>query len=461
MPQTNLSHPVTNQNKTTLIWAWTSIGIAAIVVAGVVAVVYLFSNRAVSPTPVPPIVDRVPNDTIPPSRPEDTISTINQVQPRRPNQLNKLVYVRYANPDQAGGDIDVFTSAGVENGKVSDERLLFTIKHQGFSPARASVSPNGQFIAVVLNDYLEQPVNDPNKPFTSTGSNRVIVYDNGGQEIAVLRQGKNMLMPPVWSEDSRTVYFSEISYTSPIGLPDSTLTWYNVETNITGQQVASLTPDAPNRPMQPLEVHANRLFALAQAIGSEDPGTIYSLSLMPDGTPTGESKKLLDLTISNRGYDILEDGSAIIIAKGGLEELGGSEKGPYTLEMMDVFSGKMTTMRTSATEKFTTPIFFGGQQFLYGTQDGIFRLTTPDQKVYPIYSEKSPNAVVGDEFRPISVRPDGGRVVFMVSGPMQANQGFYTTAIEENVSTEVSYITVALDPYYVLWGWTESLDRPF
>ncbi len=456
MPPSITQQPAPPQKSSTLIWAWASVAIAIVVAAGGLGAYYLYlqSRPVTSPTGTvtPPIANNLP--------PTDPTPSLNDVQPRNPSELTKLVYVRYANPDQAGGDIEVYTSSATESGKVTDERKLFTIKHNGYSPARATVSPNGQFIAVTLNDFVEERGYDLENSLSSAASNRVIVFDNGGQEIAMLRQGTKFLTSPVWSDDSKKVYFSEISYPDPIGPPDSSLIWYDVETNVTGQQIAALAADAPNRPLQPLEIHGNLLFALAQAIGSEDPGIIYALTLMADGTPTGETKKLLDLSISSRGYDIAEDGSGIVLARGGLEQLGGSEQGPYTLEMFDRTTGKTTILRTSDTEKFAAPIFFGGQQFVYGTQDGIFTMRTPDQKVTKVFDAKTLDSQ-GEEFRPITVRPDGERVVFQVIGN---EPGFRVYAADLEVTDaddSEAFIAIDFEPYYVIWGWTESLDRPF
>ncbi len=411
-----VARPTAEKKKPSLtVWIW--VAIAILVVAGIV-VLALFAF-GVFGTKTNKTTDSLSNSGSQTSNDTSEVATGITVEPTPDaDELTRLTYGRQFDlrKDEDAEKPFRFSVNAVDT-KVSatkdlDQGTLFDLSGTSKDiPLTAWAAPNGKLIAVLQDRNYEKKQGED-------GEQTLYVTSVDGRARHNIAEGTlNIFGSPVWSEDSKFLFYSEF-------FTDGDGTDFKITNKLHVFDVANGKLNSFERPQEdsdgtgllPKAVRGEDLFVVRVNPGIEDPGELGVISLGANAAADGDFEKLMDFSIAGRGFAISHDGKSVVVARGTGESLGSEAEGPFLIELFDRATGELTELRKSPTERYTAPLFSkDDESIVYGAISGLWRLDIGTKKRTNILSSDEADKIgKSAEVTPVSVRPDDGLLLFTV-----------------------------------------------
>lgn len=297
-----------------------------------------------------------------------------------------------------------------------------------------TASPNGQFVALLEGEGHVWLVD------LSDGTSQEIANDPAmGGEL-------------VWSPDSDKLVWQQASQSA------TALVSYDVASGETETFQREDESD-DNLGLQPLAWRGDELFVRRGAINTEDPGDLGVVEVSSTGDLDGKFSKLFDLPIAARGMDISPDGRMVVLARGSGEELGAASEGPFVVEVLDRDDGNsLVELRRSPDEGYTAPLFTPDGDFLvYAAASGLWRynLDGSGDRTQLVATDAVEEFVDSPDLRPLSIQPDGSRLVFSAVSDSISRLLAVDLDAEEAAADDLVELTGDTLLGQSLFGWTE------
>jgi len=418
-------------------WPWIILVIVIVflLLAGVLIYFYFIGKPATS--------DKEAQNTAVEENTEPLVgATSSFIKDTDPEDLTEIVYGRFNDP-VSFDEFDIFTGpidlvSADSTSPTAKESDLFTFDNKSDDESvLGSVSPNGQFISLVNLSESQLFVGElPDGPVEQ-------VETPAGLSI----QG------PVWLPDSTGFIFSTID--SSFSGSSTELVFYDVESGESESYVREESNDL-DKILLPVMATKDELFVIRSADGSEDPGSLGVIEIGASNALDGDFEQLSDLSIAQRGrMAVSPDGKLISWAEGSGAELGSSDNGPFSLELLDRATGQITTLRKSANEGYTSPIFTpDGDSLVYGAASGIWILDlATKERVQIIDIDDQDDVDFGSLAVPVSVRPDSGMLLVATDNGSQT--AFSITPLDE--LSQLVDLDSPNDQENNFYGWTEAI----
>lgn len=349
----------------------------------------------------------------------------NQTQPDEPSGLSvkptpdaddliNLVVARFADEGNRG-DLKLSTVDATDTGELTETKVLTLESKREDGVTAATVSPNGQFVALVEH---EEPTSGPVDGVTNVLS---LVELGSGDQTVIDDDFKSTPPAVVWTPDSEYLIYSGTN--ADTGIIES-LNVYNLESGIVGSSVMSLA-EGEEFSYVPVAATNNDLFVL-KVEPPEGPGELGTLSLSDSGEVGLDFEKIIDLSMASRGFDVSSDGKQIIFARGTGESLGDAENGPFILELLDRGTGEIEELRTSSSEGYKSPKFTeDGESIIYGAASGIWMLELESGDRTQLVESSEFDNLIDEVVEPLFISPNGEIVLVGVPVEVGPKYEFY------------------------------------
>jgi hypothetical protein len=435
-------------------WPWIVGGVSILVIVVVGIIVYmLLRNDSAEPEVATPTPTET-NTVVPPTEGEQPFSV---AKAPVASDLTSVVYGRYESPLESKGSeeqedftgpLTVFGADASEPGVLKEKRLFEFKRQEGDTPVRGGVvSPNGQFVVLQEN---------PGATPDTAAYHLSIIELATGKEITLPAITGDLYGLPVWLPDSSGFVYSTFVLAQDKGT--SVLFVYDVERN----EIDSYQRDeesADRNALIPLKITKDELIAIRTIAQSEAVGEIGSIKIGERGILNGAFKKIIDPSPAINGFDISKDGQRIIMARGSGDDLGSLDTAPYVLELFDRETGKLEELRSSPTERYTSPRFTSdGEGIVYGAVSGLWFLELESGDRRQLFSTETVESLSSDAIvRPLSVNPSGDIFLFTITSPSRKNTQFYTLPVdaEDADAEELGDLRSENDLEENFLGWTE------
>ncbi|MFO0702294.1 MAG: hypothetical protein U0514_00200 [Candidatus Andersenbacteria bacterium] len=439
-------------------WPWVvGISLGAVVLLGVGVVAYVMFSQRMQPT-APQASNAGANNATNQTSPSSKGHTVNPT-PTTEN-LTKLVFARYDDPLGDSGDLRftgplTLVTSDLASANPREQTLATLDRREPSTAITGVVSPNGQFAAVV-----EQPGSSPKKGDEGKAHVWLVDLTDGGT-LEQIADNPQLVGQLVWSPDSKTLIWGEFETNG-----DTTSKKADVATTLVAYDVPTGESQRFDRPGESVDrngllvvaVRDGELFVVRQKVGTDDVGTLGVLKLGKSGALDGDFEKLLDLPPGLRGMDVAPDGTMVVLARGTGSRIDSAATGPFMLELFDRETNDTTQLRSSPTERYTSPTFTpNGKNVLYAAASGLWSITIKDSgdRNQLIDVDQLDSLVPSADLTPLLVQPDLSNVVFSLVSDTASkvfSLPFDSTEANANDTTELS--SKDLLGQSVL-GWTE------
>ena len=433
-------------------WPWVLLIVlgSLLVIGGIIAALYFYSGRllnrdADTTTNNTPTQDQQTDNGDQSSngdRPSATGFTVDRLPD--PDDINSLVIGRFADEGDQG-PISLVTVDASDTGTLRETKVLTLDETIPDPLVRGVVSPNGQFIAVIER---ETPLSGGP---TNELDNRITLVELSSGQTASVTERLHGVIDPVWTPDSHYLIYGNSD--PDLEQPQQVFS-YGVESG----ETTSITPseDGPGALFIPVAATKDDLFVIRTITATEDPGALGTFGLSSQGELTNDFEKIISLPSASLGFDISADGREIVMAAGSGQI--GDFGGPYTLEILDRSTGEIEELRSSASEKYSSPRFtHDGDRIVYGAASGVWLLDrTSEERTQLI--EAGEFELSDEVARPHLVSPDDEHVVVrLVSSSVDSSETWYILALdqEEQLFDDIGTIDPDEDGATVgAFGWT-------
>jgi hypothetical protein len=434
-------------------WPWiVGVSILVIVVVGII-VYMLLRNDSAEPEVATPTPSET-NTVVPPTEGEQPFSV---AKTPAQSELTNVVYGRYESPLESSGPdeqeaftgpLTVFSADASDTGALPEKRLFEFKRQEGDTPVRGgAVSPNGQFVVLQEN---------PGATPDTAAYHLSIIELATGKEITLPDVTGDLYGLPVWLPDSSGFVYSTFLLAEDKGT--SVLFVYDVARN----EVDSYQRDeesAERMALIPLAITKDELIVIRAVGQSGDPGEMGSIEIGERGILNGAFKKIMALPESISGFDISSDAQLIIMTRGSGTDLGSLDSPPFVLELFDRETGELEELRSSPTEKYTSPRFTADDEgIIYGAVSGLWFLELESGDRRQMFSTETVQSVSSDDIvRPLSVSPSDETLLFTITSPSRKNTQFYTLSIDADDADadELGDLRSENDLEENFFGWTE------
>jgi hypothetical protein len=435
-------------------WPWIAGAVSIIVIVAALITVYMILGREDTEPEIAAPTPAETNTTVTPTEGEQPF-----VVAKAPavSELTRIVYGRYEAPleskgsdevEEFTGPLTVFGAQAGDTGALPEKRLFEFKREEAAAPLRGGVvSPNGQFVVMQEN---------PGGTAETNAYHLSIIEIASGREITLPAITGDLYGLPVWLPDSSGFVYSTFVLAEDKGT--SVLFVYDVARN----EIDSYQRDeesADRNALIPLAITKDELIAIRTIAQSEAVGEIGAIEIGERGILSGPFKKIIDPSPAINGFDISEDGQMIIMARGSGEDLGSLDTAPFVLELFDRETGELEELRSSPSERYTSPRFTSdGEGIVYGAVSGLWFLELESGDRRQMFATETVESVSSDAvLRPLSISPADETLLFTVTTPSAKNTQFYTLPldVEEGDEADLGDLRSENDLEENFFGWTE------
>jgi|GEM_PF-4750347 len=429
-------------------WPWVVLIVLGVLVVmgGIVAALYFYGGTLLKRDSTNTAQTNQPNT------PEDqsdgtTVTGLDIKQQPDADDLTNLVIGRFAEDNNMGA-LKLSTADALDSGELTESKVLTLEPKLEGGFVSATMSPNGQFLAVTEN---QEPSTGPTVELKHVLS--LVELSSGDQTVI---DDNFMGLPPtlIWTPDSSHIIYVGTSVDTRVM---QSLNSYDVKTGEVTSQIPEFAEDEEFT-YQPIMATDNDLFVIKGLI-PEGPGELGTLGLDDKGQIGSDFEKIIDLSMASRGLDVSSDGKQIVFARGTGDSLGDADRGPFVLELLDRSTGEIEELRTSATEEYAAPKFTrDSENIIYGAASGVWMLELESgDRTQLVESSEFDEAT--DVLEPRFVSPNGEFVVIAEGTLFGVAQRFYVLATDKEeqsfndigrVEPEGTDTTDSLEAY----GWT-------